>query len=486
MEYLKHAYTVISGNRYDTLPRLKGNMVTGKLFDTIKTDGSYQLLQQVKEKVDGSPSGKCYYWVGNQLIMWITEPEDVKNILIKNGYKVSREKSFTIWSKFFGDIYLLKPDENWKRVRKVLRNELFLHSAVENMEPKMNCITNTYLSKISDLEGTQIDFSDFFNRFALDVLGEIILNSPNLSDTLLSEFSTEMTIISELLEPRNNLKWSLPEFARKRLFPHEDNDFNEMLQKLKTGLYTKIYAPNKENIEETENILRKYWQTMYPDHEQEGTNINFEQVLSLLAPICGAGTDTIKSTAVFLVKLLSANPAVVHKLRQELTSNYKTVEEITLDKLNKIDYLEQIIKETMRMYPSIAVNSKYVLEPLDLKINPADPTSDFLQIDQGTILIVSPYITHRSPKYWDNPDQFIPERFNQENIKNIPVGAYFPFSIGVQDCIGKKIAMSELKLLMAKIYYSYEIELTTNDFELTIRGFTLQAKNPTMGRLRKI
>ena len=112
--------------------------------------------------------------------------------------------------------------------------------------------------------------------------------------------------------------------------------------------------------------------------------------------------------------------------------------------------MEQVINESLRLFP-----------PSHALIRDAvynDSIYGTLIKPKNTIYI-SVYGIHRNPKYWKNPQEFNPERFDEVNFKKIPKYAFVPFGAGKHSCIGKYLAMPLMKLIIAKILIKFKLEL---------------------------
>jgi cytochrome P450 len=127
-----------------------------------------------------------------------------------------------------------------------------------------------------------------------------------------------------------------------------------------------------------------------------------------------------------------------------------------------LTYTDMIIKEALRLYPPAWIFSREVMDDLVIGEH---------EIKKGATLVVSPYVTHHDPRYFESPEQFLPERFSQENEKHIPRFAYFPFGGGPRVCIGQPFAMAEMKLVLATIAQHYQLSLLPGH-QVTLKAST--------------
>lgn len=147
-----------------------------------------------------------------------------------------------------------------------------------------------------------------------------------------------------------------------------------------------------------------------------------------------AGFDTSSSELMFTAYALVANPDIQQKLFDEIEETNRRLDgkRITYDVLQKMKYLDQVICETLRMWPAAVQIDRVCVKDYvynDGKLN--------FKIEKGACISYSLYGVHRDPKYYQEPDIFDPERFSDENKQNIVPGAYAPFGLGPRNCIGK-------------------------------------------------
>ncbi len=100
----------------------------------------------------------------------------------------------------------------------------------------------------------------------------------------------------------------------------------------------------------------------------------------------------------------------------------------------------------MRLYPPAWMQARFVAQECEI---------DGVRLPKGTMVILSQWVIHRLPDLWDDPDAFVPERWDPANDQKVPSGAYFPFGGGPRICIGMPFAQMEARLILANILQSY-------------------------------
>jgi cytochrome P450 family 313 len=132
---------------------------------------------------------------------------------------------------------------------------------------------------------------------------------------------------------------------------------------------------------------------------------------------------------------------------------------LDIEVLNKLTYLEMVIKETLRLLPVVPVVSREATADVVL--------DEKYTIPEGGLLIISPYDLQRNPKYWgDEAHLFIPERFEAEKMKNIHPYAFIPFISGMRICVGWRYSMYFMKTYLVRFLKSYKVDTSLKLEEL--------------------
>lgn len=147
-----------------------------------------------------------------------------------------------------------------------------------------------------------------------------------------------------------------------------------------------------------------------------------------------AGFDTSSTVLSLLTYGIALNPDVQATLFEEIndSNNKLNGQPLNYDALQKLKYLDQVLSETMRMWPPFAITDRMCVKDYTFDYNDSK-----LVIEKNTQIIFSIFGMHYDPKYFPNPDKFDPERFSDENKKYIVPGTYLPFGVGPRNCIGK-------------------------------------------------
>ena len=181
-----------------------------------------------------------------------------------------------------------------------------------------------------------------------------------------------------------------------------------------------------------------------------------------------AGQETTAIALGWTWYLLSRHEAVRQRLHTEIDAVLGGRTPTVAD-LPRLGYVERVVKESMRLYPPAWVISRCAIE---------DDIIGGYRIPAGSIVLVSPYVTHRHPRFWTNPEEFDPDRFQAARQAGRPPFVYLPFGGGPRQCIGNSFAMMELVPVVTSIAQRCELDLPPGDPVGTSPSITLRPATP--------
>jgi cytochrome P450 len=162
-----------------------------------------------------------------------------------------------------------------------------------------------------------------------------------------------------------------------------------------------------------------------------------------------AGQETTSLALTWIWYLLSQNPPAQRRLEDELDAALEGRRPDYADLVN-LPYTRMVIDEAMRLYPPAWGFSREALGD--------DEVSGF-HVPRGWLVFVIPYVLHRLPAFWENPEAFDPERFTPERTAARPKFVYLPFGAGPRQCIGNQFALIEAHLVLATLAQRYRLHL---------------------------
>lgn len=171
--------------------------------------------------------------------------------------------------------------------------------------------------------------------------------------------------------------------------------------------------------------------------------------------ITTAGSETTASTLVATLYFLGTHPHVLSRLEAEVRSAFRTDQEINVNNVQNLPYMLAVLKESMRVHPPVPISLSRVAAPGGAQIAGT-------HVAGGTMLGVWQYSVYHNPSKFRLPDSFIPERWLEESkgFENDDKNLVQNFSYGPRNCIGMNLAYAEMRLILARIIFNYDISLT--------------------------
>lgn len=209
------------------------------------------------------------------------------------------------------------------------------------------------------------------------------------------------------------------------------------------------------NAPATDHLGRKrkrpFIDTLIHQHLKEPHSLSELDVREEVDTFMFEGHDTTAWGLTWAVYLLGLHEDVQSKCHDELDHIFSDDQsrDITMDDLRQMKYIECVVKESQRLYPSVPILGR----TLSTDINVTGHL-----VPKGVSVLILPYLVHRDPKHWPQPERFIPERFEDaETLRHRHPFAFIPFSAGPRNCIGQRFALLEEKAIIASLLRNYRI-----------------------------
>jgi len=209
--------------------------------------------------------------------------------------------------------------------------------------------------------------------------------------------------------------------------------------------------------------------------EETGEGMSDRQLRDEIMTIFLAGHETTANGLAWTWYLLAQNPAAETRMHAEIVSRLGD-RSPTIEDLAAMPYTRAVFEEAMRLYPPAHTFNRMAL---------AEDRIGEVVIPKGALVTISPYVTHRNPKLWPDPERFDPERFLPEQARGRPRYAYLPFGGGPRICIGNSFALFEAQAILAMIGRRWRVTLEPGHKVEPVGQITLRPKNGIMVRLEK-
>lgn len=182
-------------------------------------------------------------------------------------------------------------------------------------------------------------------------------------------------------------------------------------------------------------------------------NFTFGQLTGMSSTLLFAGSETTASTLTGVTWLLLSNPAAYEKLKKEVRSTFESEENINFTSVQNLSYMLACLNEALRLFPPVAIS-------LPRRTPEGGATIAGHYVPEGASVGVYQWAINRLPSNWNAPEEFIPERFlGDERFRTDNVASMRPFSLGPRDCIGKNLAYVEMRVILARLIWNFNMEL---------------------------
>jgi cytochrome P450 len=187
-------------------------------------------------------------------------------------------------------------------------------------------------------------------------------------------------------------------------------------------------------------VFVDFAQAVIDARDAEGLPFSREKIIDQLAVFFLAGHETTASSLSWTFFMLSQQPQVLGKLRDEIR-DVLAGRPFEFDDFKSLSFVRDVFRESLRLYPPAAFLTRRALH---------EDQFGRLKVPADSFIVISPWLMHRHEAYWPQADRFIPERFDANGSAPLP-GTYLPFGLGPRACTGATIAQLEASLILCEV-----------------------------------
>ncbi|WDF60385.1 cytochrome P450 [Flavobacterium sp. KACC 22758] len=376
----------------------------------------------------------------SKYIILSRDNEIAQYILVKNQKNYHKSKFQSVYlSKYLGKGLLTSDGDFWLKQRRLIQ-PAFHKQKMNQLVDNMNAVIALELESL--VEEKPVDLFPVMSNLAFNVVAKSLFQLSTAENKFQRiKFIIEEVqnfLIKEIRLPHKAWWFSLSGQVKKHLKLAEEN--NHIIQE--------IIEERKVSGEEINDLLNMLLETRYED---TGESMSVEQLIDEIKVLFIAGHETTANALTFTLHLLGRNPEVQQKIFEEIIKIESHTDNV-IEQLQKMTYTNAVLNESMRLYPPAWITDRQNLE---------DDSLAHFKIKKNTLIGVSFYELHRNPKYWKNPDEFIPERFLGDQKKE-SMQYFYPFGAGPRMCIGTGFAIYEMCLTITQVVKKYIIK-SNND-----------------------
>ncbi|XP_069702069.1 cytochrome P450 4C1-like [Periplaneta americana] len=409
-------------------------------------------------------------WFGQDLFVLVSDPVDIEKILGNKNFIKRTGYVTKVGKPFFRNGLLMSDGETWRIHRKIISSTFHtnvLDQFVENFAKNSAILVDKMGANFC---GSTFNVYPPISLCTLDVICETAMGTTvnaQLDDD--GEYVKNVLRSLQLLAERFMRPWlavdwifNLTELGKeqaatlKYLHGNAQQVVVEKMQKYRTS------GRQKTQVDDVLSVRKRKLSLL--DLLIEDEQLTPDEIHDEVVTIVAAGSETTATTCCFVLSLLGVHQDIQQRVVEEQKGVFgeDLYRSVTCDDLPHMPYLEQVIKEAMRLFPPIPYLFRMIEKETDLENGYLLPT--------GCYSMIVSYAAHRNPEYFPDPERFDPERFSPENSVGRHPYAYLPFGAGRRMCVAYKFGIMEAKTMLSTILRRFHIVQTVGGMSAIVNN----------------
>ena len=371
--------------------------------------------------------------IANRRMLLLSDPEGVKRVLVDNSRAYRKGRGIQKMREVLGDGLLTSEGDFWLRQRR-LAQPAFHREKLARMADGMAEVTRRQLLTVLDSAARSsqpVDLVTLMTEVTLSIVSRALFGTEIAAQDLRVVEQSMPPVLDRAIARSRALSdrppLPTPSGRRARLAA-------QALDRVVLG----VIADRKESVQPRGDLL----DMLLGASDEAGGSMSDTQLRDEVMTLFLAGHETTASLLTSLFWYVSGNPGVAAYLDAELES----VDSFGAESVRTLPYLMACVHETLRLSPPAWAVPREALQ--------ADEVLGY-RVLKGASVMISPYVLHRHPDYWERPEQFIPERFLEKSDR--PTHAYLPFGAGPRQCIGNNFALMEAAIVAGLALKAYRL-----------------------------
>lgn len=367
----------------------------------------------------------------------VLHPNLIERVLMDDYERYTKWGFEDFGGEFAPEGLLLTDGDQWRRQRTTIQNAF----TVERIRSYGDTIAQCATEMVTDWDdGEEIALNRAFSRLTLDVL------TRSLFDLELSEEADLVTEFAETLNDRGSID-GVATFLPMWVPTPENRRYKRVLTEFRSFIQ-QLIDERRGRADEYNDLLS----LLLTAEDDDGNSMSETEIRDQMVTFLFAGHETTSLALTYTFLELAQKQSV----RERLDTEYDAVlgdNVPTLTQLDDLTYTEQVIQESLRLYPPAFIMFRKAAEDTEL---------GGYRIPEGTRLTLPQFHVHTDERWYEAPETFNPDRWTEAFQESLPDYAYFPFGGGPRHCIGMRFALLELKLVLPTVARSVEFELLSD------------------------
>jgi cytochrome P450 len=380
--------------------------------------------------------------MGPERLYFANHPAFVREILITRGKSFRKlPRILRAFRSIDGNGLVLSEGDFWLRQRRLVQPAFSTKRFDGYAKTAVDCTREMVESWRA---GTEIEISAEMRRLALRIIARTMFDAEIID--VEGRIGSAIETLSEIVTRQTAKLIQWPEWL-----PLPDNRRKRRATKVLDEIIRRVIRERRASGEDKGDLLSMLLKAV--DEEGDGTGMTDEQARDEAITLFNAGQDTTAAGLTWLWYLVATCPEAEEKLRDEAQTALGD-RPATYADLPSLPYTAMVVKESLRLFPPTwALIPRVAVEDV--------PMGDYV-IRKGGWVYIYPWVIHRDPRFFPDPEQFDPERFATGRVEKIPQHAYIPFGAGPHLCIGNTFAQMEMVLAVSTVVPRFRLALPPN------------------------
>jgi cytochrome P450 len=407
-----------------------------------------------------------YFKLGPEHVYLINNPDYIEKVLIYDHRNFKKGKRLQTVKAILGEGLVTSEGDFHNRQRRLIQ-PIFHPKQIMTYSNIMTDYAVRMRNRWND--GATVDISEEMMRLTLGIICKSVLNYDVESEA--QEVGKALTTVRKyskrLQSPIGHVLDKIPILPAPRRAREARKELDSLVYGLISDRRQQEESDNDKRYDDLLSRLMQAQESNIADHvshngvpstSTSNEKMSDKQVRDEVMTIFIAGHETTSNALTWTFYLLSQYPDVERKLHDELelvlgtnSSNNAGNRIPTADDIPKLQYTERVLRESMRLYPPVWTMGRYVEN---------DYSVGEYTIPAGSSILMSQYVMHHDPRYYEKPEEFNPNRWTDDFKAHLPRFSYFPFGGGIRGCIGESFAWMEGILIIATIVQEWSMRLT--------------------------
>ncbi|KAJ3659330.1 hypothetical protein Zmor_011020 [Zophobas morio] len=412
------------------------------------------------------------------IVPCILHPDDFE-LILSNPKHMEKSAAYNVFHGWLGTGLLTSTGQKWQNRRRIL-TPAFHFSILQQFVEIFNKQTDDLVKTFGELcLQMHVSIDNYIAEFTLKTIAETAMGTKlKFIKQKEIEYRQAIIVMGQIAAYRLLYTWFLNSFINlfspnylkgKKAIKILQNFTRHIIAERTQEIEKLRYSPDNHEVYKGKKRLAMLDLLLTAKNEEN--SIDDRGICEEVDTFMFEGHDTTAAALSFSLMLIACHKNVQDLIVEEIeTVSGGISKKPTFDDLQQMKYLERVLKEVLRLYPSVAVISRKLGEEL--------VTATGYKIPKDTFVHLHIYDLHRNPEFYPDPEKFDPDRFLPETTKNRHPFAYLPFSAGTRNCIGQKFAILELKAALYGILSKYVLEpVDTPDTITLVMDVVLRTKD---------